>query len=80
MQQETIDLPQTVDELQLANLRTREQLIEATAAREHLEQTLNSEVLLLQEQVALLLLNNAFQKGFGRTDTQTHAPMCFYAW
>jgi len=52
MQREPIDLPQTVDELQLACLQLREELIEERAAREHLEESLKSEVLCLRDQMA----------------------------
>lgn len=51
MQEESIELPQTVDELQLQCLQLREELIEARAAKEHLHESLQSEVTLLREQV-----------------------------
>lgn len=51
MQREAIDLPQTVEELQLFTLQLREELIESKASREHLEESLKSEILFMRDQV-----------------------------
>lgn len=53
MQREAIDLPQTVEELQLFTLQLREELIEAKASREHLEESLKSEILFMRDQVSI---------------------------
>jgi hypothetical protein len=53
MRAETIDLPQTVDELHVYCLQLREQLIDSTASREHTRATLENEIVLLREAVSL---------------------------
>lgn len=51
LQEENIDLPNDVEELQLLVLRLREDVIQAKVAREHTEDTLRSELLFLKDQV-----------------------------
>uniref|UniRef100_A0A915HUC4 Rabaptin GTPase-Rab5 binding domain-containing protein n=1 Tax=Romanomermis culicivorax TaxID=13658 RepID=A0A915HUC4_ROMCU len=50
MTREAIDLPQTVEELHVYCLRLREELIEAKIAKDHLEETLKSELLFAKDQ------------------------------
>lgn len=49
MQNETIDLPNNMEDLQLMLLRLREELIVAKLAKEHIEETLRSEILFMKE-------------------------------
>ncbi len=51
MQREAIEVPQSVEDLQLLCLQLREELIETRAAKEHLEDSSKSELLFLKEQV-----------------------------
>uniref|UniRef100_A0A914VXL3 FYVE-type domain-containing protein n=1 Tax=Plectus sambesii TaxID=2011161 RepID=A0A914VXL3_9BILA len=51
MRAEAIELPQTVDELQLMCLQLREELIETRAAKEHVEETFKGDVGLLKEAI-----------------------------
>ncbi|KAL1231578.1 Rab GTPase-binding effector protein [Trichinella spiralis] len=47
-----IDLPQDVEELQLLCLQLKEELIESRTVKEHLEETLMSEIVLLKAEIA----------------------------
>lgn len=51
MREQVIDLPQTVDELQLLCLQLREELIETRAAKEHSVAELKDELTIIQEQL-----------------------------
>ncbi|KRZ32913.1 Rab GTPase-binding effector protein 1, partial [Trichinella pseudospiralis] len=52
LEEEKIDLPQDVEELQLLCLQLKEELIETRTAKEHLEETLMSEIVLLKAEIA----------------------------
>ena len=54
MREEAIELPQTVAELQLMCLQLREELIEARAAKEHLQAETGGEIGLLNEQASVV--------------------------
>ncbi|XP_064619716.1 rab GTPase-binding effector protein 1-like isoform X2 [Lineus longissimus] len=51
MQAENIDLPNNLEEMQLVLLRYREDIIAAKCAKEHIEDTLRSEIMFLKDQV-----------------------------
>ncbi|VDP19793.1 unnamed protein product [Soboliphyme baturini] len=51
LRREKIDLPQTVEELQLLCLQLKEELIDSKAALEHLEDALKSEIFFLKDKV-----------------------------
>ncbi|XP_074642216.1 rab GTPase-binding effector protein 1-like [Tubulanus polymorphus] len=51
MQTENIDLPNNLEEMQLLLLRYREDIISAKVAKEHIEDTLKSEIMFLKHQV-----------------------------
>ncbi|KRY14295.1 Rab GTPase-binding effector protein 1, partial [Trichinella patagoniensis] len=52
LEEEKIDLPQDVEELQLLCLQLKEELIESRTVKEHLEETLMSEIVLLKAEIA----------------------------
>ncbi|KRX77515.1 Rab GTPase-binding effector protein 1, partial [Trichinella sp. T6] len=52
LEEEKIDLPQNVEELQLLCLQLKEELIESRTVKEHLEETLMSEIVLLKAEIA----------------------------
>ncbi|XP_037803987.1 rab GTPase-binding effector protein 1-like [Penaeus monodon] len=51
LQNEIINLPDNMEEMQLLLLRYREDIIAAKVSKEHLEETLKSEILFLKDQV-----------------------------
>lgn len=51
MRNELIDLPDSLEDLQLFCLKLREELIEERAAKEHLDESMKSEVAYLQSQM-----------------------------
>ncbi|XP_052246058.1 rab GTPase-binding effector protein 1-like isoform X2 [Dreissena polymorpha] len=51
LQNEDINLPNNLDDMQLLLLRYREEIIAAKVAKEHLEETLRSELMFLKDQV-----------------------------
>ncbi|ESO97854.1 hypothetical protein LOTGIDRAFT_228394 [Lottia gigantea] len=51
LQNEDINLPDNMEEMQLLLLKYREEIIAAKVAKEHLEDTLRSEILFLKDQV-----------------------------
>ncbi|CAI5445145.1 unnamed protein product [Caenorhabditis angaria] len=85
LRSEMIDLPAEVDQLQFLCLRNREELIEARAAKEHIEQNLKDEVAMVREQLKeersarqsmerdLLGQINQLQKNLGIANSKLHS-------